>query len=124
MGTHIVKITTNPAGQAGNPKFFRASNTLYTTTNSADTGIEPDTTANAKNTPLYDTGELMRAGWLDRINVYVQLTTSRRGTYRVFCTPTKRASLLAKFNGGSAGTLNGKQVIGASSGVRRAVYKV
>lgn len=119
--TQICYTTYTPNG--GEVKsYFKASATKYTDSNKADTGIIPATGTNSNNTPLYDTAELMRVGYLDVINVYYSNgngPTARKGTYRVFCDPTKKQALLAKYQGSNPGTINGKTIVGASAAIRR-----
>lgn len=119
--TQICYVDYAPSGTA-QKSYFKASATKYTTTNQKDTGIFPATDANASNTPLYDTAELMRVGYLDIINVYYKSgegETAKRGSYRVYCNPNKKQSLLATYQGATPGTINGKTIIGASAAIRR-----
>lgn len=124
--TKLVYITYAPTSGVAGSKYFLASDTLYTATNAADTGITPAPEGTKRGrTPLYDTGELMKSGYLDRISVTIAGGTGKPPTQvRMFVTPDKRQGLIDKFNGSSAGTVNGKAVLGASAGTRRLVNKV
>ncbi|MEM1167857.1 MAG: hypothetical protein AAGJ08_01875 [Cyanobacteria bacterium P01_H01_bin.35] len=119
--TQICYVEYSPSGTP-QKSYFKASATKYTEGNKADTGITPATGANSSNTPLYDTAELMRVGYLDVINVYHTTgtgDTARRGSYRLYCDPSKKQSLLAKYQGATPGTINGKTITGASAAIRR-----
>ncbi|MGD1712893.1 hypothetical protein [Dapis sp. BLCC M172] len=119
--TQICYVEYAPSGTP-QKSHFKASATKYTSENKGETGITPATDANSSNTPLYDTAELMRVGYLDVINVYYTTgagDTARRGSYRMFCDPTKKQALLAKYQGATPGTINGKTITGASAAIRR-----
>lgn len=124
MPTALLSIDYD-LGNFPGAKYFRGSSTLYTgLTNDTGITVVAPGSVTASNTPLLDTGELMRCGYLERINVYVRVGTNRQTTYRMFVIPTRKTALIQKFNGASPGTVNGKAVLGASSGVRRALYKI
>lgn len=124
--TKVVYTTYTPTGGVEGRKYFLASNSLYQATNANDTGITPAPEGTKRgNIPLYDTGSLMRAGYLERIKVTLDGGTDKPPvSTRMFCSPDKKLSLLNTLNSASAGSINGKVVLGASSGVARQIYKI
>ncbi|MBS0016406.1 MAG: hypothetical protein KFF72_08605 [Arthrospira sp. SH-MAG29] len=102
-------------------RVFRASSVMYNAASVPVLGVGPVADANKKE-PVYDTGELMRAGILTRISVTCNNGVNKPPiTYRLFCDVENIGVALNHFNS-SAQTLNGKTVIRASL-ERRQVIK-
>ena len=106
--------------------YFKASAMLYTDENKTDTGITPVSDTVAGNVPLYDTAELMRVGYLERVNVQYKTgagETAKRGTHRLFCDPSKKQSFMSKCKGENPGTIGGKPITGATAAIMNQVVK-
>ncbi|MGI0497216.1 hypothetical protein [Limnospira platensis] len=101
-------------------RVFRASSVMYDADTVTNLGIGPVADANKKE-PVYDTGELMRAGVLARICVTCSNGTTRPPTtYRLFCDVENINSALHHYNSGGK-TLNGKTVLRASLDRRQVI---
>lgn len=94
-------------------RVFRASSVMYNAASVPILGIGPVADENKKE-PLYDTGELMRAGVLTRICVTCNNGVNKPPvTYRLFCDVENIGVALNYYNSGGR-NLNGKEVIRAS----------
>ena len=101
-------------------RVFRASSVMYDDNTVTHLGIGPVADANKKE-PVYDTGELMRAGVLVRLCVSCNNGTNKPPiTYRLFCDVENVNAALHHYNS-SGKTLNGKTVLRASLDRRQVI---
>lgn len=100
---------------------FKASKTLYTSIGT-DTGVVAIPTAQAKTTPLYSVGELLKAGWLVAVNVYIQKTANQLGVVSVYCSSEKVDSFIAKCRTNPSGLAIGGKTVTSASRPRRQTF--
>ena len=100
---------------------FKASKTLYASIG-AETGVIVVPTSQAKTTPLYAVGELLKVGWLVAVNVYVQQTASKITITNVYCAADKVDAFIAKCRTDPSGLMIGGKAVTSASRPRRQVF--
>ncbi|MGI0500247.1 hypothetical protein [Limnospira platensis] len=101
-------------------RVFRSSSVMYDADTVTNLGIGPVADANKKE-PVYDTGELMRAGVLVRLCISCNNGANKPPiTYRVFCDVENVNAALHHYNSGGK-VLNGKTVLRASLDRRQVI---
>ena len=100
---------------------FKASKALYTSIG-AETGVVAVPAAQTKTTPLYTIGELLKAGWLVSVNVYIQKTASQVVAVNVYCSSDKADAFIAKCRTDPSGLAIGGKAVTSASRPRKQIF--